>query len=286
VRILITEDDQSLAEALQFSLTQSGYAVDRVDNGAAADAALKGDVFGLLILDLGLPKLDGFEVLRRLRRRNSGLPVLILSGRDKPEEKVLGLELGADDYLVKPFSLHELQARVRALLRRGQGSATALISYAGLSFDTVSRVASIDGRALTLSVQETGVLETLLARFGRVVSKEHLVEQLYSYDKEVSHNAIEVYVHRLRKKLPGVGVTVRTLYGRGYLLDYRYWDNAGFNMRNLDEYSAALGVRIGRYVKLRGEYGFRDVGLVRGARAALPAIDDEHWFGVDVGVAF
>jgi len=220
VRILITEDDQSLAEALQFSLTQSGYAVDRVDNGAAADAALKGDVFGLLILDLGLPKLDGFEVLRRLRRRNSGLPVLILSGRDKPEEKVLGLDLGADDYLVKPFSLHELQARVRALLRRGQGSATALISYAGLSFDTVSRVVSIDGRALTLSVQETGVLETLLARFGRVVSKEHLVEQLYSYDKEVSHNAIEVYVHRLRKKLPGVGVTVRTLYGRGYLLDY------------------------------------------------------------------
>src|SRR5712671_2491998 len=151
MRILISEDDAALAEALQFSLTQSGYAVDRVDNGAAADAALKGDVFGLLILDLGLPKLDGFEVLRRLRRRNSGLPVLILSGRDKPEEKVLGLDLGADDYLVKPFSLHELQARVRALLRRGQGSATALISYAGLSFDTVSRVASIDGRALTLS---------------------------------------------------------------------------------------------------------------------------------------
>lgn len=220
MRILITEDDAALAEALQFSLKQSGYAVDWVNNGAAADEALKGNVFGLLLLDLGLPKLDGFEVLRRLRRRNSGLPVLILSGREKPEEKVLGLDLGADDYLVKPFSLNELQARVRALLRRGQGSATALVSYAGLSFDTVGRVASIDGRALMLSLQETGVLETLLARFGRVVSKEQLVEQLYSYDKEVSHNAIEVYVHRLRKKLAGVGVTVRTLYGRGYLLDY------------------------------------------------------------------
>ncbi len=220
MRILITEDDAALAEALQFSLKQSGYAVDWVSNGAAADEALKGDVFGLLILDLGLPKLDGFEVLRRLRRRNSGLPVLILSGREDPEEKVLGLDLGADDYLVKPFSLNELRARVRALLRRGQGNAVALVSYGGLSFDTVGRVASIDGRALTLSVQETGVLETLLARFGRVVSKEQLVEQLYSYDKEVSHNAIEVYVHRLRKKLAGVGVTVRTLYGRGYLLDY------------------------------------------------------------------
>lgn len=220
MRILITEDDAALAEALQFSLKQSGYAVDWVDNGAAADEALKDNVFRLLILDLGLPKLDGFEVLRRLRRRNSELPVLILSGRERPEEKVLGLDLGADDYLVKPFSLSELRARVRALLRRGQGSAAALVSYGGLSFDTVGRIASIDGRAITLSLQETGVLETLLARFGRVVSKEHLVEQLYSYDQEVSHNAIEVYVHRLRKKLAGVGVTVRTLYGRGYLLDY------------------------------------------------------------------
>src|SRR5258705_5019338 len=129
VRILITEDDAALAEALQFSLTQAGYAVDWVSNGAAADDTLKDDVFGLLILDLGLPKLDGFEVLRRLRRRNPALPVLILSGREKPEEKVLGLDLGADDYLVKPFSLKELEARVRALLRRGQGNATPLISY-------------------------------------------------------------------------------------------------------------------------------------------------------------
>ena len=210
-----------LGEALQFALTQSGYAVDRVPDGAAADDSLKNDVFSLLILDLTLPRLDGFEVLRRLRRRNAALPVLILSGREKPEEKVLGLDLGADDYLVKPFSLSELQARVRALLRRGQqGGAAPTVLYGGLEFDTVRRSASIQGRTLTLSAHEAGVLEVLLHRFGRVVSKEQILEQLYSYDREVSHNAIEVYVHRLRRKISGGGVTVRTLYGRGYVLDY------------------------------------------------------------------
>jgi len=220
MRILLTEDDAALAEALQFSLTQAGYAVDWVANGLAADDTLKDDVFGLLILDLGLPKLDGFEVLRRLRRRNPSLPVLILSGREKPEEKVLGLDLGADDYLVKPFSLNELQARVRALLRRSQGGVSPVICYGRLVFDTVDRTASVNGRALPLSTHEAGVLEVLVQRFGRVVSKEQMVEQLYNYDKEVSHNAIEVYVHRLRKKIAESGITVRTLYGRGYALDY------------------------------------------------------------------
>jgi two-component system OmpR family response regulator len=221
VRILITEDDSALAEALQFSLSQAGYAVDWVPNGAAADEVLKDDVFGLLILDLGLPKLDGFEVLRRLRRRNDSLPVLILSGRERPEEKVRGLDLGADDYLVKPFSLNELQARVRALLRRRQQAGAApMILYGELGFDTVSRTVSVKGKTLPLSVHETGVLEVLMRRFGRIVSKEQLVEQLYNYDREVSQNAIEVYVHRLRKKIGDGGVTLRTLYGQGYMLDY------------------------------------------------------------------
>ena len=219
MRILIAEDDDALAEALTFALSQGGYAVDRMANGAAADDALKSDVFDVLILDLGLPKLDGFEVLRRLRRRNTSMPVLILSGREAAEEKVTGLDLGADDYLAKPFSVNELLARVRALLRRGGGTAP-VVTYGSLSFDTVGRTAAVEGRAVSLSVHETGVLEVLLHRFGRIVSKEQLVERLYSYDKDVSQNAIEVYVHRVRKKLGGAGVTVRTLYGRGYVLDY------------------------------------------------------------------
>ena len=220
MRILIAEDDASIAQALQFTLTQAGYAVDSVSDGAAADEALKNGAFGLLILDLGLPRIDGLEVLRRLRRRNAALAVLILSAREKPDEKAMGLDLGADDYLAKPFSVNELQARVRALLRRGQGGAAPVVCYASLSFDTVGRTASLNGRTLPLSSHETGVLEVLLHRFGRVVSKEQLVEQLYNYDKDVSHNTIEVYVHRLRKKINGTGVTVRTLYGRGYMIDY------------------------------------------------------------------
>ena len=220
MRILISEDDAALAEALRFALTQSGFAVDWVANGLDADEALKGADFGLLILDLGLPKIDGLEVLRRLRRRNSTLPVLILSGREQPEEKVAGLDLGADDYLVKPFSLNELQARVRALLRRGHGTAAPVLTYRELSFDPATRTASIGGHALPLSLHELSVLEVLLRRFGRPVSKEQLVEQIYTYDQEVSHNAIEVYVHRLRKKIGTTGLVVRTLYGRGYALDY------------------------------------------------------------------
>lgn len=220
MRILISEDDAALAEALRFALTQSGFAVDWVANGLDADEALKGAEFGLLILDLGLPKLDGLEVLRRLRRRSSSLPVLILSGREQPEEKVAGLDLGADDYLVKPFSLNELQARVRALLRRGHGVATPVLTYRELSFDPATRTASISGHALPLSLHELSVLEVLVRRFGRPVSKEQLVEQIYTYDQEVSHNAIEVYVHRLRKKIGTTGLVVRTLYGRGYALDY------------------------------------------------------------------
>lgn len=220
MRILISEDDAALAEALRFALTQSGFAVDWVANGLDADEALKGAEFGLLILDLGLPKIDGLEVLRRLRRRNSTMPVLILSGREQPEEKVAGLDLGADDYLVKPFSLNELQARVRALLRRGHGVATPVLTYRELSFDPATRTASISGHALPLSLHELSVLEVLVRRFGRPVSKEQLVEQIYNYDQEVSHNAIEVYVHRLRKKIGTTGLVVRTLYGRGYALDY------------------------------------------------------------------
>lgn len=219
MRILIAEDDRALAEALQFSLRQSGYAVDWISNGIFADQALGRDVFDLLILDLGLPKLDGFEVLRRLRKRNSRLSVLILSGREDPREKVQGLDLGADDYLAKPFSLDELQARVRALLRRSSGSAQPQIVLGKLQFDTVQRSLTVDGIPLSLSPPEIGVLEVLMLRAGRVVSKEQLIEHLYNYDQNVSHNAIEVYVHRLRRKIEGGGVSIRTAYGQGYVLE-------------------------------------------------------------------
>jgi two-component system, OmpR family, response regulator len=219
LRILITEDDAALGEALRFSLSHSGYAVDWVQNGALADKALRDAVFDLLILDLGLPQLDGFDVLKRLRKHDSLIPVLILSGRESAWEKVQGLDLGADDYLVKPFSLDELQARVRALLRRRQGSASPSISAGNLTFDTVERSASIGNRALELSMHETAVLEALISRLGKVVSKEQLVEQLYNYDRDVGYNAIEVYVHRLRKKIEGSGLAVKTLYGRGYTLE-------------------------------------------------------------------
>lgn len=219
MRILITEDDVALAEALQFTLQQGGYAVDWVRTGTLADEALRSGVFDLLILDLGLPQLDGFAVLRRLRKHDDQIPVLILSAREGSGEKVTGLDLGADDYLVKPFALDELQARVRALLRRRKGSAATFITLGSLSFDTVERVASVNGRALELSAHETAVLEVLLGRVGKVVGKDQLVERLYSYEKDVGYNAIEVYVHRLRKKLDGSGLVVRTVYGRGYLLD-------------------------------------------------------------------
>jgi two-component system, OmpR family, response regulator len=219
LRILITEDDAALGEALRHSLNHVGYAVDWVENGTLADEALRADVYDLLILDLGLPQLDGYDVLKRLRKHDGRIPVLILSGRESAGDKVHGLDLGADDYLVKPFALDELHARVRALLRRGKGSANPIINAARLTFDTVDRVASVGSRTLELSVHETALLEALLHRLGKVVSKEQLVERIYSYDHEVGTNAIEVYIHRLRKKIDGSGLAVKTLYGRGYALE-------------------------------------------------------------------
>ncbi len=219
MRILILEDDPVLADGLQVSLRRADYAVDWVADGATADRILKDEVYDMMILDLGLPKLDGFEVLKRLRARGSKLPVLILSAREATEDRVRGLDLGADDYLVKPFSLPEMEARVRALLRRGMGATQSLLIHGALAFDSASRMAMVDGKPLELSGREVSVLEVLLLRVGRVVSKEQLVEHLYSFNEEVGMNAIEVYVHRLRKKIEGAGVTIRTVRGLGYMLD-------------------------------------------------------------------
>lgn len=219
MRILIAEDDSILADGLVRSLRQSGYAVDHVRGGSEADAALSMQSFDLLILDLGLPRLSGLEVLRRLRARNSSLPVLILTAADSVDERVKGLDLGADDYMAKPFHLNELEARVRALTRRGMGGGPTVVRHGSLTFDQVGRVAHINGQMLDLSARELGVLEVLLQRIGRLVSKEQLVDHLCEWGEEVSNNAIEVYVHRLRKKIEPSGVRIITVRGLGYCLE-------------------------------------------------------------------
>jgi len=219
MRILIAEDDAIMADGLTRSLRQAGYAVDRVGTGVEADSAVTRDEFDLLILDLGLPKMGGLEVLRRLRARQSRLPVLILTALDGVSDRVRGLDLGADDYLAKPFDLNELEARVRALTRRGAASVSGVLRHGELSYDQVGRMTEFRGKPLELSARETGLLEILLLRVGRIVSKEQLVEHLCEWGEEVSTNAIEVYVHRLRKKIETGGVRILTVRGLGYCLE-------------------------------------------------------------------
>ena len=219
MRILIVEDEPVLADGLTRSLRQSDYAVDCTGSGSDADHILATQAYDLVILDLGLPQLDGFEVLRRLRHRGSRVPVLVLTARDTLDDRVKGLDLGADDYLSKPFELAELEARVRALIRRGHSGGGSLLSHGTLSVDTAGRRAMLNGEPLELSARELGVLEVLMLRTGRVVNKEQLAEQLYGWDEEVGANAIEVYVHRLRRKLEPAGVKIRTIRGLGYLLE-------------------------------------------------------------------
>ena len=219
MRILIVEDDPVLADGLTRSLRAADYAVDCAVDGSKADHVLAAQNYDLVILDLGLPKLDGFEVLRRMRRRSSQIPVLVLTARDTLEDRVKGLDLGADDYLTKPFDLPELEARVRALIRRGQAGGSSQLTHGALVLDTAGRRATLNGEPLELSARELGVLEVLMLRSGRVVNKEQLAEQLYGWDEEVGANAIEVYVHRLRRKLDPAGVVIRTIRGLGYLLE-------------------------------------------------------------------
>ncbi|HWP20829.1 MAG TPA: response regulator transcription factor [Burkholderiaceae bacterium] len=219
MRMLIAEDDQVLADGLMRSLRSSGYAVDHVGSGTEADAALSSHEFDLVILDLGLPKLHGLEVLKRLRGRGAATPVLILTAADSVEERVKGLDLGADDYMAKPFSLQELEARVRALARRGMGTASSIIKHGPLTFDQTGRVAYINDQMVELSARELSLLEVLLQRAGRLVSKDQLVERLCEWGEEVSNNAIEVYIHRLRKKIEQGPIRIATVRGLGYCLE-------------------------------------------------------------------
>jgi two-component system OmpR family response regulator len=219
MHILIAEDDAALSNGLSRALRQSGYAVDCVPDGQQADTALVGDRFDLLILDLGLPLISGLEVLRRARARGARLPILILTASDGVNDRVRGLDLGADDYMVKPFDLPELEARIRALARRGLCGAAPTLQVGPLSMDPASRVAGINGKRLDLSARELAVLEVLVRRAGRLVNKEQLVDHLCERGEEVSGNAIEVYVHRLRKKIEGSSVRIATVRGLGYCLE-------------------------------------------------------------------
>ncbi|KRB94215.1 response regulator [Noviherbaspirillum sp. Root189] len=222
MRILLVEDHAELSRWLTKALQDARLSVECAMNGADADALLHTQEYALVILDLTLPKMDGLEVLKRLRARGSKTPVLVLTARGGLNDRVQGLNLGADDYLPKPFELAELEARVKALLRRSQGNEAVTLTCGALSFDTVSRMFTYGGAPLALTPREHAVLEVLLTRAGRAVSKEKLFDDVFALDDEANVDAIEIYVHRLRKKLeraePG-RVAITTLRGLGYLLE-------------------------------------------------------------------
>ena len=219
MRILVVEDDTVLAAALTRALTQAAYAVDHVDNGDDAHRAVATNTYDLIVLDLALPKSGGLAVLRRLRDRRSRVPVLILSALDSLDDRVVGLDMGADDYMTKPFDLPEFEARVRALLRRGQHHASNTLRHRGLTLDLAARRVFHDGQPVDVSARELAVIELLLTRQGRVVSKEQIIDRLFGFGEDVGSNAIEVCVHRVRRKLEPFGIEIRTVRGMGYLLD-------------------------------------------------------------------
>lgn len=217
MRILLAEDDPLLGDGIRAGLGLEGDTVDWVTDGVAADQALATDEFDLLVLDLGLPRRDGMEVLRGLRRRGDMTPVLILTARDKVADRVAGLDAGADDYLSKPFDLDELLARVRALTRRHTGRAQPVLEHGELRLDPATHQVSLGGDAVELAPREYALLRLLLEQRGKVLSRTRLVEALYGWDGELESNAIEVHVHHLRRKLGNE--LIRTVRGIGYGID-------------------------------------------------------------------
>jgi len=219
MRILLVEDHPQLAESVAQALRAAGWTVDLLNDGVAADLALSTEDYALAILDVGLPRLDGFQVLSRLRERGKTLPVLMLTARGEVTDRVHGLNLGADDYLAKPFELAELEARVKALLRRSVAAGERQQICGPLVYDLDARRFSLQGQPLSLTSREQAVLEALITRLGRVMSKDQLASQVFGLDEDASADAIEIYIHRLRKKLEGSSVRIVTFRGLGYLLE-------------------------------------------------------------------
>lgn len=219
MRILLVEDDRMLSEAITRALTQSAHVVDVSYSGDEADRALATYEYGLVLLDIGLPNIDGLEVLKRLRGRRNKVPVLVLTARDTIEDRITGLDLGADDYLAKPFNLAELEARVRALIRRAHSSASAELIHGRLRLDTPGRRLFCDDKPIDLSARELAVIELLLLKEGKVVTKQQIVDHLYGWEDASNSNAIEVFVYRLRKKMETSGTDIRTVRGMGYLIE-------------------------------------------------------------------
>jgi two-component system OmpR family response regulator/two-component system response regulator QseB len=216
MRILLAEDDTLLGDGLRAGLRQHGFQVDWVRDGAAAERELRAQPYAAAVLDLGLPLLDGLEVLASIRRAGVALPVLVLTARDAVPDRIRGLDLGADDYVVKPVDLDELAARLRALVRRAHGQPQETLQAQGVTLDVAGRTVSRDGQAVALSTREFDLLQALMLNAGRVLSREQLEQQLYAWGQEVESNAIEVHIHHVRKKLGAE--LIQTVRGVGYLL--------------------------------------------------------------------
>ncbi|MBL8405009.1 MAG: response regulator [Dechloromonas sp.] len=221
MRILLVEDDTLLADSIREGLEKGGFAVDHLNAAEPAVSALSLTHYDLAIVDIGLPGMSGLDLIRLLRQRNILVPVLILTARDGLDDRISGLDLGADDYMVKPFQLPELQARLRALIRRSRSSASSELTAGAIRLDLARRVATTSGEDLDLTGREWEILQQLMLAMPNVVNKQKMAESLSEWENEITANAVEIYVSRLRHKIQGSGIEIRTIRGIGYRLDER-----------------------------------------------------------------
>jgi DNA-binding response OmpR family regulator len=219
MRVLLIEDDILLGKAVRTGLEQQGHAVDWVADGQSASTAVLNNDFAALLLDIGLPKLDGMSLLRQLRAKNQSVPVIVITARDDVADRIAALDAGADDFLVKPFDLDELGARLRAVTRRAGGRASSDLVHGQLKVDPIARTVALDGHPINLTAREFAILTHLLEHRGKVISKQQLQDALYSWSDEIESNTVEVHVHHLRRKLGRE--LIKTMHGMGYMIDER-----------------------------------------------------------------